>query len=82
MTALVRRESKTQAQHALQKDLFDLTTNDLKGFDVIVGAFGERTPRPCRSTRSPSSTLQISFLVPMSTLSLSATPAVSMWMAH
>lgn len=82
MTALVRRESKTQAQHALQKDLFDLTTDDLKGFDVIVGAFGERTPETLSQHQIPSSTLQISFLVPVSTLSLSAAPAVSMWMAH
>lgn len=53
MTALVRRESKTQAQRVLQKDLFDLTTNDLKGFDVIVGAFGERTPETLSQHQIP-----------------------------
>lgn len=44
VTAVVRGENKTAAQQVLQKDLFDLTTADLKGFDVVIDAFGAWTP--------------------------------------
>jgi len=37
-------ENKTVAQHAIIKDLFDLTAADLAGFDVVVDAFGAWTP--------------------------------------
>lgn len=40
MTAVVREENSTVAQKVLQKDLFDLTRDDLSGFDVVVDAFG------------------------------------------
>lgn len=40
VTAIVRSENKTAAKQVIQKDLFDLTTADLKGFDVVVDAFG------------------------------------------
>ncbi|BDR54438.1 dihydrodipicolinate reductase [Bombiscardovia apis] len=40
VTAMVRSKNKTAAQHAIVKDLFDLTTADLKGFDVVIDAFG------------------------------------------
>lgn len=40
VTAVVREENQTSAQHVLQKDLFDLTAADLQGFDVVVDAFG------------------------------------------
>lgn len=40
VTAIVRHKNQTVAQNVLQKDLFDLTVNDVKGFDVIVDAFG------------------------------------------
>ena len=40
VTAVVRGENKTNAQHAIIKDLFDLTADDLKGFDAVVDAFG------------------------------------------
>ena len=43
MTAVVREENSTVAQKVLQKDLFDLTRDDLSGFDVVVDAFGAWT---------------------------------------
>ncbi|NEG96310.1 NAD(P)H-binding protein [Bifidobacterium sp. SMB2] len=44
VTAVVRGENGTVAQHTLAKDLFDLTAADLAGFDVVVDAFGAWTP--------------------------------------
>lgn len=44
VTAVVRGENRTVALHALVKDLFDLTREDLEGFDVVVDAFGAWTP--------------------------------------
>ena len=44
VTAIVRGENKSAAQHALIKDLFDLASADLAGFDVVVDAFGAWTP--------------------------------------
>lgn len=44
VTAIVREENKTVAKKSLQKDLFALTTEDLKGFDAVVDAFGAWTP--------------------------------------
>ena len=44
VTAIVRGENKTAAQHAITKDLFDLTAADLAGFDVVVDAFGAWAP--------------------------------------
>lgn len=43
VTAVVRGENQTKAQSVLKKDLFDLTAEDLKGFDVVVDAFGAWT---------------------------------------
>lgn len=43
VTAVVRRENKTRAQHVITKDLFDLTSEDLAGFDVVIDAFGAWT---------------------------------------
>ncbi len=43
VTAVVRGENKTDAKSVLNKDLFDLTSEDLKGFDVVVDAFGAWT---------------------------------------
>ena len=40
VTAVVRGENATAAQKALKKDLFDLTADDLKGFDAVIDAFG------------------------------------------
>lgn len=44
VTAIVRSENKSVAQEVLQKDAFDLTKEDLAGFDVVVNAFGAWTP--------------------------------------
>ena len=44
VTAVVRGENTTNAQHSMQKDLMDLTTEDLAGFDVVVDAFGTWDP--------------------------------------
>ena len=44
VTAVVRGENKTTAQSAIVKDLFDLTAEDLAGFDAVVDAFGAWTP--------------------------------------
>lgn len=43
VTAVVRGENQTAAQKVLQKDLFDLTADDLKDFDVVIDAFGAWT---------------------------------------
>ena len=43
VTAVVRGENATEAKEVLKKDLFDLTTDDLKGFDVVIDAFGAWT---------------------------------------
>ena len=40
VTAIVREENKTAAQKVVIKDLFDLTAEDLKGYDAVVDAFG------------------------------------------
>ena len=52
VTAIVRGENRSAAKKALIKDLFDLTSADLKGFDVVVDAFGAWTPEtlPLHST--------------------------------
>lgn len=43
VTAVVRGENQTVAKNVLQKDLFDLTAEDLESFDVVVDAFGAWT---------------------------------------
>lgn len=40
VTAIVRGENRSAANQVISKDLFDLTAEDLKGFDVVVDAFG------------------------------------------
>ncbi len=44
VTAIVRRENKTAAKKVVNKDVFDLTKEDLAGFDVVVDAVGVWTP--------------------------------------
>ena len=44
VTAVVRGENKTAAEKVIVKDLFDLTAEDLAGFDAVVDAFGAWTP--------------------------------------
>ena len=43
VTAVVRSENKTEAQQVIRKDLFELTTDDLKAFDTVIDAFGAWT---------------------------------------
>ncbi len=43
VTAVVRGENSTAAQKVLKKDLFELTAEDLKDFDVVIDAFGAWT---------------------------------------
>ena len=44
VTAVVRGENKTESTQVIQKDLFDLTSADLKDFAVVIDAFGAWTP--------------------------------------
>lgn len=43
VTAVVREENQSIARNTLKKDLFDLTAEDLKGFDAVIDAFGAWT---------------------------------------
>ena len=44
VTAVIKGENKSAAEKAIVKDLFDLTADDVKGFGVVVDAFGAWTP--------------------------------------
>lgn len=44
VTAVVRGENRSEAKRAIVKDLFDLTKDDLNGFDAVVDACGAWTP--------------------------------------
>lgn len=44
VTAFVRGENKSAAQHTVVKDIFDITAEDLNGFDAVVDAAGAWTP--------------------------------------
>ena len=52
VTAVVRGENKSEAKKVIGKDIFDLTAEDLSGFDAVVDAFGAWTPEtlPLHST--------------------------------
>ena len=52
VTAVVREENHSAAPKVIQKDLFDLTSHDLTGFDVVIAAFGAWTDEtlPLHST--------------------------------
>ncbi|MGN0193796.1 MAG: NAD(P)-dependent oxidoreductase [Pseudoramibacter sp.] len=43
VTGFGRHDNNTKAQHYVKKDLFDITAEDLKGFDAVVDAFGAWT---------------------------------------
>ena len=43
VTAVVRGENCSNTKQVIQKDLFNLTANDLKGFDVVIDAVGAWT---------------------------------------
>lgn len=55
VTAIVRGENKSGATKVIKKDLFDLTAEDLKDFDVVIDAFGAWTedtlPQHCTSLK-------------------------------
>ena len=44
VTAVVRGANKTNAPHTLVKDILDIKAEDLKGFDVVIDAFGTFDP--------------------------------------
>ena len=44
VTAVVRSENKSAAQKVISKDLFNLTREEVAGFDAIVDAVGAWTP--------------------------------------
>ena len=52
VTAVVRKENRSDASNVLLKDLFELTASDLQDFDVVIDAFGAWTPEtlPLHST--------------------------------
>lgn len=52
VTAIVRGENKSAAEHVITKDIMDITADDLKGFDAVVDAFGAWTSEtlPMHST--------------------------------
>lgn len=54
VTAFVRSANKTAAAQSVQKDLMDLTAEDLAGFDAVVDAFGTWDPAqfPMQTTTS------------------------------
>ena len=43
-TAIVRGENKTKAQKTIIRDIMEITAEDLKGFDVVIDAYGAWTP--------------------------------------
>lgn len=43
VTAVVRGENKSAAPQSISRDILDITADDLKGFDVVVDAFGAWT---------------------------------------
>ena len=43
VTAFVRDENKTKAQHAVIKNVLEIKADDLKNFDVVIDAFGAWT---------------------------------------
>lgn len=44
VTGFGRNDNNTEAQKYIKKDIFDLTADDLKGFDAVVDAFGVWAP--------------------------------------
>ncbi len=43
VTAVVRRENRSAASQSISRDVLDITAEDLRGFDVVVDAFGAWT---------------------------------------
>ena len=44
VTAFARSENKSAAKNFVQKDIMDLTKDDLAGFDAVVDGFGAYKP--------------------------------------
>lgn len=44
VTGIARNQNTSKAEKFLKKDIFNLTTEDLKEFDAVVDAFGAWTP--------------------------------------
>ena len=44
VTAIVRGENKSAAKKVIKKDIFELTKDDLKNFDVVIDCFGTWAP--------------------------------------
>ena len=44
VTVFVREENQTAVEKAVQKDIMDITAEDLAGFDAVVDAFGAWAP--------------------------------------
>lgn len=44
VTAVVRTENRSNAPHAILRDILDITAEDLAGFEAVVDAFGAFTP--------------------------------------
>lgn len=44
VTGIARSENKSEATQFIQKDIFDLTAEDLTKFDVVIDAFGTWEP--------------------------------------
>lgn len=44
VAAIARGENRSVAPRSISKDVFDLTADDLSGFDAVVDAFGAWTP--------------------------------------
>lgn len=70
-------ENDTPAKEYIQKDLFDLTREDLAGFDAVVDAAAPGRPRRSRSSRTPRSISRASLRARSCASSLLAAPAAS-----
>lgn len=42
VTAIVRNENRSKAQKVILKSIMDITKEDLKGFDVVINAYGQK----------------------------------------
>lgn len=55
VTVIVREKNETAAQKVITKDIFDITKEDLQGFDVVIDAFGawkeEELPNHVKSSQ-------------------------------
>ena len=78
VTAVVRNENKTAAPQAIVKDLFELSAEDLSGFDAVVDAFGTWTPETLPQHSTSLSIYAIFFPEPKPVFLLLVAQAASM----